>query len=454
MSERAKNLYIQCLNAYQEYLKIPNIPKTILGSANDGIIIPSYFYDNYNIPAELLFRELVSSRNALQGDRMAFDHRLLRLLNDSRGYDENFLVPKTTNKNAKKKFHVYFEVYFSKESDTPDLFSKQVSLCDIKFEWCSKRLFSQVVSRFESKSNLETGQRSVSNGDGFSGLYKIRRNEKFPKLTSEANLHTLKASVMAAHEIDAVDLVAKVFGSFVDCVNVTQAIGTQSYNWIGGTTAKSKSVIVPSGVFLAKSDTGKVNILWVEHKRYALPTQNLKLTANQSKVKLLNNLLRALRDETSPASSRLRRVTSEFAQAIDSDNPNLRQLGFWRCLEIATRKTSENRKDKDIIKIFQNYYPKSVHWQQQGKLIHRARNDYVHQGISSELDKPDDFYLNWSQQYAETALKILVYLYNNRAAWKTEADIDTFFDNYPRSNRELELAGKFFNERTNRKRKI
>ena len=453
MNERAKQLYTQCRSAYQEYLKIPDIPKTILGNAKKGIIIPSYFYDDYNVPAELLFRELLGSKNNLQGDRIAFDHRLLRLINDNKDYDESHLVSKTTRKNAPKKFNVYFEIYFNKEQSAPELFKKQLSLHGIKFEWCSKRAFSQVVSRFESGSNLASGKPNILNGNGFPGLYKIRRNEKFPKITNEVNLHAVKANVMAAHELDAVNLAATAFDNFMDCVNVAQSLGAQSFNLSGG-TAKSKSAILSTGIFLAKSNTGKVDILWADMTRYTLPKQSLNLMTNQSKMKFLNNLLRAFRDQSSPAARRVRQVTSEIAQAIDTDNSNLRQLGFWRCLEIATRKTAENRKDKEIIKIFQNYYPNTKHWQQQGKLIHRTRNDYVHQGVSSASGKPSDFYLNWSQQYAEAALKMLMYLYNNRTVWKTDDDIDTFFDNYSRSNRELELAGKFLNERTKSKRRI
>lgn len=157
---------------------------------------------------------------------------------------------------------------------------------------------------------------------------------------------------------------------------------------------------------------------------------------------LFNNLLKAFRDKSSPAAKRVRYVTLEFASAIDTDDPNLRQLGFWRCLEIATRRSSENRKEKDIIKIFQNYHSRALHWQQQGQLILDMRNIYVHQGVSSNTNKPNDFYLNWSQQYAEAALRVLVYLYNNRSIWKTEDDIDIFFNHYSQSDRALELAGK------------
>lgn len=448
MNERARQLYLQCCTAYQEYLKIPNIPRTILGDGKNGIIIPSYFYDNYNVPAELLYEELLGYANVSEGERISFDHKLLRLVNDNKGYDEARLISKSPRQISTRKFNIYFEVYFNKTQSAPELFKKQLTIHGIKFSWCNTLTFSHVVSCFESGTNLASSRPNVLNGDGFPGLYKIRRNERFPKLTNDLYLHAIKASVTAANEIDAVNLVAAAFDGFMDCVNVTQSLGAQDFNLTGG-PIKSKSVIVSVGVFLAKSDVGKIDILWEDTARHVLPKQSLELTANQSKMKFLNNLLRAFCDDSSPAAKRIRQVTSEIAQAIDTDNSNLRQLGFWRCLEIAARNMNENRKDKDIIKIFQNYYPQTKHWHQQGEIIHRTRNNYVHQGVSSESGNPNDFRLNWSQKYAEAALKILVYLYNHKSVWKTDTDIDIFFDNYSRSNRELEFANKFLNARRN-----
>jgi hypothetical protein len=418
-----------------------------LGSEEDDIAMPGYFYDEYNVPAELLFKELMGAKNTSQGDRMLFDNKLLHLVAGKKEYDEAYLLSKPTRKKVPKKFNVYFEVYFNNERSAPELFKEQIVLSGANFKWCSRRTFSRVISHFESGPNLAGDKPNILNGRGFSGLYKKRRNEKFPHLRDDTVLRPVKASVTALHEVDAVSMVATAFEGYMDCVNVAQSLDARSFNMSNGPT-KSKSAIVFTGVFLAKGDTDRIDILWVDTNRYYLPKQKLTLTSSPGRVKILNNLLRAYRDNNSQAANRVRWVVSEFAQAIDTDNSNLRQLGFWRCLEIATRKTSENRKDKEIIKIFQNYYPDKEHWQQLGKLIHSTRNDYVHQGVASKSGKPNNFYLNWSQEYAEAALRILLYLYNNRTVWKTDDDIDSFFDNYSRSDRELELAKKFLIERT------
>ena len=76
-----------------------------------------------------------------------------------------------------------------------------------------------------------------------------------------------------------------------------------------------------------------------------------------------------------------------------------------------------------------------------------VRNTYVHQGVSSVEDTPD-YYLNWSKQYAEAAIRILIWLYNNRAIWKDNDDIDIFFDHYSQSSHKLELAGKVLRGRS------
>ena len=97
--------------------------------------------------------------------------------------------------------------------------------------------------------------------------------------------------------------------------------------------------------------------------------------------------------------------------------------------------------------IFKNYIPGERYWEQQGFLIKEARNIYVHQGVSSTGGAPD-YYLNWSQQYAEAAIRILIWLYNNCATWRSDDDIDIFFDHYSQSNRKLELAEKILRSRS------
>lgn len=442
--DMARQLYVQCQRAYDSV-------KDSSGIIKNGIPAPDYFDDVYNIPAELLFKELYRSRDTSQDIRIDFDYKLLELINKNATFNSNSLLLGAGKNTPLKKFEVFFQIYFRKDPSAPDLFKKQITLGDIKFAWCSERSFSRLVSQFESDENLTEGGSNTLVYDK-SNLYKRFRNERFPQLKDESNLHAIKATLRANHIIDATNKAATAFRNFMSCANVAQAFSSQSVS-LSTNVPKIKSAVVYTGVFLVKNSADKkIEILRTDSKRHNLPDQSLKLTVYQSKMALFNNLLKTFRDKSSPTAKRVRYVTLEFASAIDTDDPNLRQLGFWRRLEIATRRSSENRKEKDIIKIFQNYHSKAPHWQQQGQLILDMRNIYVHQGVSPNTNKPNDFYLNWSQQYAEAALRVLVYLYNNRSIWKTEDDIDIFFNHYSQSDRALELAGKLLAAR-NKSRK-
>lgn len=84
----------------------------------------------------------------------------------------------------------------------------------------------------------------------------------------------------------------------------------------------------------------------------------------------------------------------EFASALDAEDVNLGLLGFWRCLEITTRKANgQTRREAEVLDIFKNYIPGERYWEQQGFLIKETRNIYVHQGVSSTRGAPD-YYLN------------------------------------------------------------
>lgn len=438
--ERARQLYLQCQRAYND---TKSLSGTVWEEGSNIIPVPSYFDDAYRVPAELLFKELYRSSNIPQGTRIDFDHKLLELISSNATYNINNLKPALKKELTLNTFEVYFQIYFRAEASTPKLFKQQITLDGIRFTWCSERNFYHVLSLLNHSNDFT---KNANNNKSVS-LYRRHRNNKFPKLTNESDLRAIKAIVQATDFTDATSKVADAFHDFMSCINVSQAFGYQSVS-LSESLPKLKTAIVYTGVFLIRDILNrKIEILYTKNKRHTLPMQKLKMMNNQNKVSFLNNLRKAFNDKSSPIAKRIRYVTLEFASAIDTENPNLRQLGFWRCLEIATRKSNENRKEKDIVKIFQNYYPDAQHWHQQGQLILDARNTYVHQGVSSNSKEPNDFYLNWSQQYAEKALKILLYIYNNRSTWKTEEDIDTFFDCYSKNDRTLELAGKFLSAR-------
>ncbi len=438
--ERLRQLYQQCQEAYSDYVNIPNHAKSILQKGDENIDVPSNFYDAYNVPAELLFRELYGGKGT-EGNRFSFDDKLLLMMHKKQTFDIKALKQssKQANQRLRKRYMVYFEAYYHQSRSSLPLFHRQLSIDGVTFEWCSKKLFSQQVRLMESHEDASVG------------LYEQRCKQRFSISNKDSinqfNLHPIQATVMAFNELEAANVVSSRFDDFATCVNVIQTFGSQSYTMFStGPKTKHKTVLVSIDVLLVKDPKGEVEILW-DASKDVLPKDSITLTDNASKMKRFKKLLRAFVSDSASA-VRLKRVTRELAQALGTDNPNLRQLSYWRCLELATAKsTHESRKEAEVISIFQNYYPESKHWKQMGELVKKLRNTYVHEGLSGNKEELNEYHLNWSQKYAECAFRVVLYIYDHRKIWKTDDDIDTFFDCYTQSDASLTLAGKFLRAR-------
>ena len=420
--EKLKLLYIQCRDAYHEWLIEQGVDDSF-----GGIPFPGWFYDPYNIPAELLFRALYGKVSNKTKVRAEFDRKLLSMVYKNDTYDRESLTVRPQGLEY-KNFTVCFQIYFRSKTAKTDLFKTQLTLSGIKFTWCSERAFWKIVDKV-----------------GVTNEYLRYRNTVFPKLNNEFDTYAVKTQVADLAVEEAVSKVARAFQGFMDCVNVVQSFNHQKRKLSHGPN-DNKMAISDVGVFVAEEDS-KVEILWSNIRRHSLPSESLN-SLDIGKERLYKVLIRVLQDDNSVVAERLKYTVMEFASALSAEDPNLGLLGFWRCLEIATRKANQQtRKEEEILNIFKNYRPEEKYWRQQGSLIKEVRNTYVHQGVSSVKDTPD-YYLNWSKQYAEAAIRILIWLYNNRAIWKNNDDIDIFFDHYSQSGRKLELAGKVLRGRS------
>ncbi len=419
----AKKLYTQCCDAYHKWLLRQEI-----NDHSGGLLSPGHFYDAYNVPAELLFMKLNSSTQEFPERAYAeFDGNLLEMVNKKAPYDREKLKIMFSESRG-KKIKVYFQIYLP-NSNKIDLFKTQITLCGIKFTWCNSQSFRRIETKADDTQS-----------------YSYYRNKIFPKPDNEFNIHAVKASLNDSSIESATSKVSKAFHDFMSCINVVQAFDRQSFK-LSHNPDEIKTVVCNTGVFIAENDD-EVQILWSRLRRHVLPQKELE-ELNENKKKLLRILVRAFQDKERAVAKRIKCAVAEFASAIDTDDPNLRLLGFWRCLEITTRRANkQTRKEEEILNIFQNYYPKKYkHWAQQGSLIMYRRNTYVHQGVSSVDTSSRDYHLNWAQQYAEAAIRILVWLYTNHATWKSDDDIDVFFDYYGKSDHSLELAGKMLRDR-------
>ena len=438
--ERAKQYYEQCREAYDEFLTIPHA-KSILSVNGKQIDLPGPFYDTYNVPAELLRVEVRPDATS-EGDRMGFEHKLVEMMHDKAPFDFEVLKKKGDSKDKRKQklYKIYFEVYYKQSRSSKPLFGQQITIDDVTFRWCSKRALNQQIKLLEDQE--DTGK----------GLYEQRCRESFSLGRNDAinqwNLRALTATVRAFNEIEATNIASFRFDNYMACINVLQVRGKQSITtFTSKPKTKHKTTIVSTVVYLTKTKSKPIEIL-IERSRKTPPTENLTITDKPARMEQLNILLRAFSDD-SPAAIKLQGVTQELAQAIDTNNPNLRQLSYWRCLEIVTAKSGDEiRKEADVVKIFQNYHSKTKYWHQMGNIVKNTRNNYVHRGISVAGDELSEYYLNWSQQYAEAAFGIAYYLYKHKATWKTYGDIDIFFDTYTKTDHELKLANIFLLRRT------
>ena len=210
--------------------------------------------------------------------------------------------------------------------------------------------------------------------------------------------------------------------------------------------AHNRSLIVSSGIWYVKNKLGQSDFYLSNQFK---PGLKLRFQKGDKRFKLFNDYKRICR-EKSPISRRIRLFLLEYSQSLREIGFHERQLGFWRCLEIATKKGERCRSQEDMIKILSNYYKQNSSWGEKGQIILKMRNDFIHDGIlqSQQKWKPIDRYLNWSQQYVDAALSILLWLRSNNIGKDCSREIDDFFNFYSETNNSLKIAAKLYKNLT------
>lgn len=438
--EHAKQLYSQCKETYKRCV---DRYTAVCSTGGIDIKCPSDFDDEFNVPAILLFQELCSGNKKLNGHYDDFRRNLLRAIHDEDGFNTERLAQLPSFIQS-RKYKVCFEVFFQKKNDKVSLpFKRQLVVNGIKYRWCSQRTIRSMFDRHQ------THQKNSFNIPTLT--LDQQRSLYFPTLTSDGRkcIHPMTTTVDAKSAYDALDIALSNFEIVENAVNVAQAIGMRRITF--GGRRRPSTTMVTTGIFLASSISDFDDLILCNSgaRIHEVPKQKLSFTEDPGRMELFHAIIRASCDNA-PVSQRLITVVKELSLAYSTDIPGLRQLSCWRCLELATAKSNDNRKEKDVIHIFQNYYSNQF-WKQMGDLVLKSRNVYVHQGkLLNSGGFSSDYYLNWSQQYAEKSLLILLYLYKNRSVWKTEQQIDKFFDYYAESNDSLKVARRLLSARTKR----
>lgn len=424
-TEKAKQYYLQAKRAY---------------SYKNGT---DFFNSPYTVPAELLFIEMCKISNVGReykhrlAFRQIFDARLESLIKDKKDFDENYLgkdIKQTIAKQKRNTYQVYFGVPVKRSSSTPLPFGKTIKLDGIVFQTIDQRQFE----RAHNKDCL----------DDFFNKFDENLKPREKRAWLLRDFIYFKAKVEADDAMSGANLVSDAFNILYVCATVAQNSHSYRHSMFSVKT-KSRSILAPAGILLV-SKTGHTgcDIFWSSDIR-TKSDEGLTFTSKSQKMGFFSTYLRTCHED-SPISKRLRQFLFEFANALHAEDPHVRQLGLWRCLEIATSKQGTSRTEKEIVQIVGNFYSKSQHWHQQGNLIKDVRNNFVHNGTTLERDTwgSVDKYLNWTQEYVDKALVILRWMREHEIGKKSSSEIDDFFDLYSKPTTTLRMAGKLLRGRS------
>ncbi len=442
-SERARQLFGQCKDTYNKCIGRYDVQYCFKGIEMMG---PNEFDDEFNVPAILLFEELCKHHRKINGHYDSFRYNLFESIYLNKDFNEQQLMHISLPAASYQKYKVHFEIFFRKATTSAKLpFRYEITANKIKFAWCSQHTVTAAFNSYQTccKKNSSIPPFTIDQ----------QRSLYFPKLTEvdKKNIYSITTTVNATDAFDAMEIALSSFEIVRNAIDIAQALGSQSIQFFG--KRQTGPAVLYTGICIATNISNRNDSLLSKpaEKVYELPKQKLDFTNASSRMQLFRDIIKALNDNDAVISKRIRPVANELSLAYSTYNPGLRQLSYWRCLEIATVKSGENRKEKDIIKIFQNYYSNQF-WKQMGEVVLKLRNTYVHQGeLIDSGGFSSDYYLNWSQQYAEKALLILLYLYKHRAIWGNEQQINNFFDHYAESNDSLKVAQQILSARLRHK---
>lgn len=423
-SERAKQLFLQAKKGWKpNQLDIFKNERVLLELLFQDMLSLAGVDDDYGHKAE--FRTLLSQR-------------IKELLNKKLDFDERYLgkdIKDFISKRTPKFYSVDFGVPVKKSSSTPLPFGKSFTIDGIVFKQIS---FVQFERPHKNKECLAR----------YNDRFEDNLNKKQNRISLANNLYYFRAKVSSGNYTDALNLVEDAFRAVYSSATVAEGGNILTHSMFGG-RIRSRSVLFPMGILLISQQGHKdCEIAWDADIR-ALVDQSLEFTLKPDRLRKYK-VLRKVWTESTPISKRIRKLLVEYANSFHTTEPHLRQLGLWRCLEIATSKANSARPEAEIIQIIATYYRSDEAWKQRGKIIKNTRNAYVHGGTYLEQDEYGsvDRFLIWTQEYVDAVLGMLLVMRKSNIGKRTETEIDAFFDQYPQSNEALNIARIIISHRT------
>ncbi len=254
------------------------------------------------------------------------------------------------------------------------------------------------------------------------------------------------ASIYSIDDIVAANKLMSEFNLFSSCASLAQERNTRIF--LAKNIKSRKPIQNPHILYWLEADNPFTAVLTVLGSEIEAQESSLSFTSDMKKMKSFKRYLRILnKKKLSPIEKRLKDVILEFDRALSVTEPNLRMLGMWKCIEIASRLSDgTTRKYAEIIDIIRKYHNSEV-IEEKAKLVLEARNAYVHQSVGLDYDKRDS-YLRWLQDFVNAYISLLMWMHANKIGAKVAEEIDTLLNFYQQSDEDLKLASHLLNART------
>lgn len=406
----------------------------------------SFGDDGYEVYAQCLFdllygKDVKSEEKQLKNS--VFHNLLAEWMKDKKDFSlSGFRNDMQKRYNKRKKRDAYSFVFgvHLKSSRNNFPYKKHFKLLDTDFEIITYKKASALTDENYTKELAD--------------LYtKKRYQTQWIARTLRNDYIFFKASTRSIDSIVAANKVTTAFELLTASATVAQERHARTYHTSG--TIKSKQPILqPHSIYWLDTNNVYEASLVILGADIQVPDASLSFTEDEIKLKNFKRYLGIINKlKLSPIEQRIRDVIFEFDRALGLTDPSSRMFSMWKCLEIASRlENGSTRKYSEIIEIIKNYHDSEV-VNEKARLVLEARNEYVHQGVTIDYEKRDN-YLRWVHDFVSAYLGLLMWMRSKKIGLKSSSDIDKLFDFYRQSDQDLAIAGKLLYARRKYKKKF
>lgn len=401
--------------------------------------------DEYEVYAQCLFDVLYGKETRseeMQLRNSVFHGQLLAWVTDKKAFDFNdFKSDMLKRYNTRKKRATYNFVFGIHIKPSVDAFpfKRQFKIDGVSFK----------IISYEVADKLTSGNLAIELSD----LYQQKRYKKeWIETTLRRSYIFIRATVSSIDSNVAANKITSAFELLTASATVAQERNSRTYHTSGVIKSK-KPILDPHVIYWIDTINVFEATFVILGADMQVPDASVSFTESPQKIKSFKRYLSILDQvKPPPIEKRIKDVILEFDRALGISDPNLRMLSMWKCLEIASRlEGGSTRKYSEIIEIIRNYHDNDA-VNEKARLVLAARNDYVHQGVTIDFEKRDN-YLRWVQDFVNAYLGLLMWMRSKKIGVGSASEIDALFDFYRQSDKELALAGRLLYARKKDKKK-